>query len=102
MSILTLNSYEILLGKCKKEIGELRKCNSHPDYDFLLFNVILSMNHLFEWFLKDDSVSQDKKLECIKSFNPYSERGKVSRDFTSLYGQLEDFPKTKLSYDNCI
>ena len=99
LGILTLNSYETLLEKCRRENAELQVCNLHPDYDFLLFNIILSMNHLFEWFLKDENVPQDKKMGCIKIFNPYRTEDNVSRDFKSIYSQLDDFPEVNRSQE---
>lgn len=99
LGILTLNSYETLLGKCRNEIIELQGCKLHPNYDFLVFNIILSMNHLFEWFLKDENIPQDKKIGCIKTFNPYRTENNVSRDFKSIYGQLEDFPEVNRSQE---
>ncbi len=99
MGILTLNSYEILLDKCRRELIELQGCNLHPNYDFLLFNIILSMNHLFEWFLKDENVPQDKKMGCINMFNPYRTKNNVSKDFLCIYGQLDDFPKVNRSQE---
>ena len=71
----------------------LENCRDHPDYDHLLFNVVLSVNHLFEWFVKDKKVSEPIKLECIKLFNPYSSPYDVSGDFKYLYRKLTDFPK---------
>lgn len=63
------------------------------------FNIILSMNHLFEWFLKDENVPQDKKMGCIKIFNPYRTEDNVSRDFKSIYSQLDDFPEVNRSQE---
>ena len=93
MSIFSLNHYRDLFDKCISEFRMLENCRVHPDYDHLLFNVVLSVNHLFEWFVKDKKVSEPIKLECIKLFNPYSSPYDVSGDFKYLYRKLTDFPK---------
>lgn len=81
MSILSLNSYEDLLAKSNYEIDQLKSCISHPEYDYILFNLVLGMNHLYEWFLKDKDVSEELKLKCIKNFNPFNTPYDVSSDF---------------------
>lgn len=91
MAILTLNNYSLLFEKCKKEVGELQRCNLHPDYDFLMFNVILSLSHLFEWYLVDDSAP--KKIECIKLFNPFRDIDSVPGYLKSQFKAVGDFPE---------
>ena len=70
MSILSLDSYQNLLQKCEYEYNSLQQCKSHPEYDFLLFNLVVGLNHLFEWFLKEKSTSEYAKSKCIETFNP--------------------------------
>ena len=94
MSLLSLSSYNDLLQKCSRELCGLKKCESHPEYDFILFNIVLGMNHLFEWYLKEKSVERTNKLDCIKRFNPFSSPYDVSSDFKSLYRELDSFPNT--------
>ena len=72
----------------------LENCRVQPDYDYLLFNIVLSANHLFEWFVKDKKLSESDKLKCITEFNPYSSPYDVSGDLKFLYRKLIDFPKT--------
>ena len=93
MSIFSLNHYRDLFDKCVSEFRMLENCRIHPDYDHLLFNIVLSANHLFEWFIKDKEVSEPIKLECIKVFNPFYSPYDVSGDFKTLYRKLPDFPK---------
>ncbi len=94
MSLLSLTSYKELLNKCKKELSELELCSVHPDYDYTLFNIVLSLNHLFEWYLKDKDVVDTRKNECISLLNPFNDLTKVSYDFKELYDSLKTFPKT--------
>ncbi len=91
MSILSLNSYVDLLEKCNWEHDQLRNCSTHPEHDFILFNIILAMNHLFEWFLKESEISNDAKLECIKVFNPYCKADNL-HEFKKLYDQIAAHP----------
>ena len=60
----------------------------------LLFNIVLGMNHIFEWCLKEKTLDQARKLECIKKINPFSSPYDVWNDFKNLYRQLPEFPKT--------
>ncbi len=92
MSIFSLNQYNDLYDKCALELNMLENSRSHPEYDYLLFNIVLGENHLFEWFIKDKKVSKPIKLECIKVFNPFSSPYDVSEDFKSLYRELPSFP----------
>jgi len=91
VSILSMNSYTDLLKKCIWENNQLRNCSTHPEYDYILLNIIFAMNHIFEWYLKDIELSDGKKLECIKLFNPYSETD-YPCEFKTLYKKLVDYP----------
>ncbi len=93
MSILSLNSYEDLLSKCQVELQQLQSVKSNPEYDFMLFNLVLGMNHLFEWYLKEKNINEKMKMECIKKFNPFASPYDVSGDFKGLYRE-SDFPET--------
>lgn len=92
MTIFSLASYKELLFKCECEIQILSNCKKHPDYDFTLFNIVIGLNHVFEWFLKDDNIDRDKKVLCISKFNPYASCQEVSGDFNDLYRSLNVFP----------
>lgn len=96
MSLLSLNNASNLLAKCIKELHDLEQCEEHPGYDFTLFNIILDLNHLFEWYLKEKNLEIGKKLDCIKQFNPFQSPDDVSRDFKEFYKRLEVFPQTDM------
>ncbi|MDC8832957.1 hypothetical protein [Alteromonas gilva] len=93
LSLLSLDNYHHLLEKCEQELIQLGECFSHPKYDYLLFNVVFGMNHLFEWYLRDESIQNSCKTECVRQFNPFSV-GKVPKELKSYYNGLEDFPET--------
>ncbi|HFG1893491.1 TPA: hypothetical protein ACGF3M_003684, partial [Vibrio cholerae] len=93
MGFLTLNSYQGLLKKCDFEYQMLSKTKKNPEYEYHVFNLVMGLNHLFEWYLKDKQISEQKKIACIASFNPFSSDSKVSKDFKSLYSKSPVFPE---------
>ena len=54
------------------------------------------MNHIFEWYLKENKISTELKLKCIQKFNPFSTPYDVSGDFKQFYRQFNDFPQLNL------
>lgn len=93
MSVFSFDSYKDLFDKSKLELLKLNGCRCHPDYDYLLFNITVSVNHLFEWFIRDNNLNEDIRLECIRKFNPYENPYVVTRDFHNLYKMLPTFPE---------
>jgi hypothetical protein len=94
MSLLSLDNYHLLLKKCEQELIELEVCSSHPQYDYLLFNVVFGMNHLFEWYLQDKSIKTSDKAACVRQFNPFSKGDNIPHELKTYYDALKDFPKT--------
>ena len=92
--MLSLDRATDLLKKCEYNIGRLFLCDTHPEYDYAMFDVVVSLNHLFEWFLKDKTIPEQERLKCIKEFNPFQSPYDVSSDFKKLYKKLDLFPKT--------
>lgn len=86
--MLSLNRVTDLLKKCEYNIGRLSLCDNHPEYDYAMFDAVLNLNHLFEWFLKDKDILEQKKLECIKIFNSFQSPYDVSGDFKKLYKKV--------------
>lgn len=95
--IFSLDCASDLLAKCRKEIDELNQCSTHPEYDYALFNIVVGMNHLYEWYLKDREFSLERKLKCVETFNPYSSLRVVPSDLKkldeNLYAKCASFPK---------
>lgn len=92
MTVFSFDSYQDVIEKSKFELKKLEICRIHPDYDYLLFNITVSINHLFEWCIRDEELDEEKRLECIRRFNPYESRDDVARDFEKLYRKLSIFP----------
>jgi len=90
--MLSLNCAKDLLAKCQRDQLALSICETHPEYDYSMFDSVLSLNHLFEWYLKDDSIPDVKRLDCIKRFNPFQSFDKVSRDLKKYYKKISSFP----------
>jgi hypothetical protein len=101
MTLLSLSSYRDLLYKCEFELENMQNCSTHPDYDFSLFNIVLGLNHLFEWYLKEDALTEDQKINCIKRFNPFQSLDNVPREFKGFYNKVDNFPQTN-SYQALI
>ena len=100
MSILSLNTYNHLFEKCKLELEELTSCSEHPKYDHLIFNIVFSLNHLFEWYLKDSNISDTSKLQCINKFNPFDSFQNTARGLRAFYPAESDFPETNVFQKN--
>lgn len=73
-----LNSASDLYEKCKYEFIKISDTNCNNDSIYSLFNLILSLNHLLEWFLTDKSINDLLKEKCIKQFYPYRNQKKIS------------------------
>jgi hypothetical protein len=92
MGVFSLNNFKDLFEKSTFELQRLQNCRCHPDYDYLLFNITVSINHLFEWCIKDSSLDEQSKLECIKKFNPYERPNDVPGALKNLYNKIPNFP----------
>ena len=93
MKFLSFDDHKDLLNKCLYEENKLR-CSQgkHPEYQYLIFNIVISLNHLFEWFMKNNQVIDENKKNCIKNFNPYKSSDDVNKDFMKFYDELDEFP----------
>jgi hypothetical protein len=89
-----LNDYRDMYFKCWHDWKQLH--NSDPEEKtYAMFNLIMTLNHLFDWVLKDQNISFEKKIRCIRAFNPYKSMEKVSPDFKEFYDQLPERPPTR-------
>jgi hypothetical protein len=93
VGVLSLNSYRDLLQKCETELQLLVSCDKHPEYDFILFNLVLGLNHLFEWYLLDEDTPETAKHICIQRLNPFEPGDRIPRDFNQLYDGIQSFPE---------
>ena len=95
MAILSIVDYSALFQKCQYEIAKLTECTTHPERDYLMINLIIGLNHLFEWYLKDRKVDVSAKLLCINQFNPYKvPPSKEGDEISKLYRKLQNRPNT--------
>lgn len=86
MSFLTLYESRDLLDKCEFELSLLMACKSNPEYEYHAFNLIVGLNHLFEWAFKEGSY--ERKVACFARFNPFD--GKVSCDFKGILSEFKE------------
>ncbi len=64
-----LETYHDLFLKCQYDLKLLAE-NKYENFGYNLFNLVCTLNHLFDWFLMDD-VDENIKVKCIIKFNPY-------------------------------
>ncbi|MDG5902086.1 hypothetical protein E2650_19745 [Shewanella xiamenensis] len=93
MTIFSLASFRELMIKCDRECEQLKQCATHPEYDFILMNIVFGINHLFDWYLKDTEIEETRIQECLKLFSPYGSIDEVSKEFRRLYKLLPEFPE---------
>lgn len=66
-------SYWDLVAKCRFDWKQFtRAWRNAEESCYHLFNIVLSLNHLFDWILNDPDIEQGTKLLCIRQFNPYN------------------------------
>ena len=63
-------SYD-LFNKCKYERSIISDSKSDVYTIYQIFNLILSLNHLLEWYLGDSCFSNELKVKCLENFFPY-------------------------------
>lgn len=71
-----LNSASDLYRKCLFEFSLISDEANDDHIIYQLFNIILSLNHLVEWYLKDKTiVDNSKKIHCLQKFYSYEKQG---------------------------
>ena len=68
MGILSLTSPQDLLEKCEKEMSSFSSVEFN---DYQLFNVIFSLNHLYEWAYKDKNMDPQRAKIIAEHFFPF-------------------------------
>ena len=86
MSFLTLTESRDLLDKCKFELSLLTACKSNPECEYHAFNLVVGLNHLFEWAFKEGDF--ERKVSCFARFNPFQDE--VSRDFKEVLSVFKE------------
>jgi hypothetical protein len=84
-----------LLEKAKYEFDEAKAAKSEKLASYSIFNVAITINHLFEWVLYYDHYDTNTKKICVNKFNPYIDKEQIPNDF-KLYYDTVNFPKTNV------
>ncbi|MBB6480892.1 hypothetical protein [Spirochaeta isovalerica] len=90
--IFGLNSPVDLLEKVISERSEISTVSTDISNHYMVINIILSVNHLFDWALKSEEYCLDKKKAIVVELNPYSETERIPWDFKELYSQIVPHP----------
>lgn len=69
-----IRNYTELHHKVLWEFQRFTFSSDQREQDYLFFNILLSLNHLFDWVINDLSIPLDIRLECVRRFNPYDEK----------------------------
>jgi hypothetical protein len=52
---------------------------------YILFNLILSINHLFDWILNNEKINEIDKIKCVNIFNSYEPTDKIFSSYKKYY-----------------
>ena len=66
-----IENYNDLYLKCKYDYALLESTKGYIEYSYDLLNLIFSLNHLYEWYIKDKDIPNEKRDICIETFFPY-------------------------------
>ena len=85
-------NYADIFRKIEYQIENFNLSSCEQDNIYLLWDVILSLNHLLEWITNDKSVSKKCKIQCLNDFYPY-------KAVTKNHIQIDDklFDKIKIN-----
>lgn len=95
MSLCSITEPFDLVEKCRYEIDNIDNCSSQKEYDYIIFNCIITLNHLFEWYIKYEKNSDENKQKCILKFNPYEKSKNIPKDklIIASYNEIKEFPE---------
>ena len=66
-----IENYNDLYLKCKYDYDLLESTKGYIEYSYNLLNLIFALNHLYEWYIKDKDIPNEKRDICIETFFPY-------------------------------
>jgi hypothetical protein len=78
-----------LLDKAKHDFSLLKEHKSEILDYYSIFNTLVSLDHLLDWVLNNDELTEEYKLNCFNRFNPYKESSKCP---FSEYKKIFPFP----------
>lgn len=85
-----------LLEKIIFERQNISLENIEKENYYSIFNLIFSINHLYDWVLLNKLIDETIRIMCIKNFNPYKPEENVNSNFKSLYNKIGYFPQTNI------
>ena len=65
-----LNTAKDLFNKSLVEFSYFNDEVLEDSQSYILFNVIISLNHLLEWYLSDTDIDKNKKIDALYFFYP--------------------------------
>jgi hypothetical protein len=80
---------ENLLAKAQHEYSLITLNKLEQNDYYLVFNVLVSINHLFDWVLNNDNIPIERKERCIKLFNPYENKNEFG-NFRKYYQKINE------------
>ena len=80
--IFCFENYSDLIEKVRYERSLVNTSSANKKSDiYPLFNIVLTLNHIFEWFYKDEKIDTKLRAECIKIFNTYDNQDNHYKQF---------------------
>ena len=70
-----IKDYKELFAKIEHEFQVYQTLINEESRRYFLFNLLLSLNHLFDWVINDPDVPSAVKSQCVRRFNPYDQTG---------------------------
>jgi hypothetical protein len=86
-----LDSFYDLFLKCDVEKSHLEDSDVRK-WSHTLFNIVVTLDHLYEWFLGDDRVVAEVRKKGLLQFNPYKRRKQVPWYLKCYYKGVVPFP----------
>lgn len=96
MQIFSFSNYKYLIEKAKYELNQLEKVNDNLQSEYIITNIIFTLNHIYDWFLLDEDIEPEYKTQIINKFNPYDNINSVNKSFIEYYLKINIFPKLNL------
>jgi hypothetical protein len=93
-----ITSYRDLYWKCLQE-RRLLNNSDEKKMSYALFNMVVTLNHLLDLVMQEDSIPFETKLKCARRFNPYKRHDNIPKEFAVILKSLGHFPrKNKAQY----
>jgi len=80
-----LRDYRDLFWKCKHDLKQFWMTHDDELSSYGLFNLVVTIDHLFDWVLNDPALPENKKARCIERFNPYGPGERIPNGFEKYY-----------------